>query len=326
MNLIDIADKFPNELDTVKYFEKLRWGKKITCAYCDSANVGQRQKDFRFFCKDCNRSFSVTTGTYLHDTRLPLKRWMFCIVLIIQAKKGLSALQLSRDLGVHYETAWKMYKKIRECLNDADIKLDGIVEMDETYIGGKPRKAAKMLISKNQMAYYDKKLKELSPPFHFSEGKYKKPHRLVPSKRGRGTDKTPVTGIVQRNGDVIAEVMKHLTSVQLRKMVEKHVNEKDSVIITDQYPGYNKLDSIIEHIKIDHHKMWSYRGINTNTIESFWAILKRAIVGQYHHVSTKYLPDYVMEVVFKYNHREDEGKMFKIICKKLITNHTNQNA
>lgn len=319
MNLIEISEKFADELDAIKFFEGLRWGKKVTCAYCGSDRVGKRQRDFRFFCKSCSRSFSVTTATRIHDTRLPLRKWLFCTGLIIQAKKGLSAHQLARDLGVHYETAWNMYRIVREAIGNDEEKLDGVLEMDETYVGGKPRKPAKMLLAPDQIKGYDKKLKQLRPRFKIAEGSYKKPKRFLAPKRGRGTEKIPVVGIVQRHGDVIAEVMEHLTGTELKDMVKAHVNKKKSIIITDEYRGYNKLDAIIEHIKIDHQRMWSYRGLNTNTIESFWAILKRALVGQYHQVSPEYLPDYVNEIVFKYNYRENPDQMFDIICKKLIT-------
>src|SRR5690348_4309049 len=118
MNLIEISEKFPDELDAIKFFEALRWGKKVVCAYCGSDRVGKRQRDFRFFCKSCSRSFSVTTGSRIHDTRLPLRKWLFCTGLIIQAKKGLSAHQLARDLGVHYETAWNMYRIVREAIGN----------------------------------------------------------------------------------------------------------------------------------------------------------------------------------------------------------------
>ena len=128
MNLIEITNKFPNELDAVKYFEQFRWGKKPACPYCGSLGVGERNKDLRFHCKDCFKSFSVTTDTKLHNTRLPLRLWLFAFAVISDAKKGVSAKQLERNLGIHYETAWTMYHKIRDIMTieNKDVLLDDI--------------------------------------------------------------------------------------------------------------------------------------------------------------------------------------------------------
>lgn len=128
----------------------------------------------------------------------------------------------------------------------------------------------------------------------------------------RGTRKVPVVGIVERDGNVIAKVMRTLSHENLKAMVQKNVEEEDAVLITDKYKGYNRLSKIVDHIKVDHQKMYSYRGINTNTIESFWAIIKRGIMGQYHKVSPAYLPEYITEFVFKYNNRIDDD-MFKTL-------------
>jgi hypothetical protein len=127
-----------------------------------------------------------------------------------------------------------------------------------------------------------------------------------------------VTGIVQRNGDVIAEVMTNLKYPELKKMVEKYVREDESVLITDQYRGYSKMNAIIDHIAIDHQRLYSYRGVNTNSIESFWAIVKRGIIGQYHQVSARHLPNYIAEFVFKYNNRKDDD-MFDTLVKNSMT-------
>lgn len=325
MNLIEIHEKFPDEIQAVKHFEKLRFGKKILCIYCESDNIGKRQKDLRFHCWDCRKSFSVASGTFLHGTKVPLKTWLIAFAIISNAKKGLSALQLKRDLGVSYPTAFYMYRKIRDFMKDKNIEnidtkeLEGVLEMDETYIGGKPRPGAKMYLTDSAKKLYDKQIKHLTGEgYKIAEGKYKKNIPLIPTKRGRGTSKTPVVGIVERNGTVIAEVTKHITAHELRHLVEKNVNKHKSVLLTDALPAYNKMDAIIKHIVIDHTKLWSYKGLNTNTMESFWAIIKRGIIGQYHQVSIKRLPDYVNEFVFKYNNRDKEGDMFDILCKEAI--------
>ncbi|MCF8459578.1 MAG: IS1595 family transposase [Flavobacteriales bacterium] len=317
MNLIQINEAFPTELDCIVHLEQARYGKKPKCGFCDSVNLGVRLKDHRFTCKDCRKTSSVTAGTALHRTRIPLKTWFYAFAIITDAKKGVSALQLQRNLGVSYPTAWNMYMTIRELMVEDNGKLDGVVEMDETYIGGKPRKNAKMMLTEGQKEKLDYKLYDLKQDFEITEGEYKKKYPKVKPKRGRGTTKISVVGIVQRDGNVVAEVMEKLTARNLRKMVQDNVKESESILVTDEYSGYNRLSEIIEHIKIDHQKMWSYKGINTNSIESFWAIVKRGIIGQYHQVSPKYLPNYVAEFVFKYNNRHEDD-MFETLVKNAV--------
>lgn len=313
MNLIEVTEKFPDELTATEFFEKARWKDEPKCAYCGSDKVSTRKSDYRFTCFNCNKSFSVTVNTMLHRTRIPLRTWLIAFSLVTDAKKGISAKQLERNLDVSYKTAWRMGMKMRKLMREPAGKLDDVVEMDETYVGGKPRRGGLSTLTKAEKAYYDRTVERLDKRVDISEGKQKKkwiPAHLV--KRGRGTRKVPVVGIVERDGNVVAKVMEKLTHDNLKAMVQKNVEEEDAVLITDKYRGYNRLSKIIDHIKVDHEKMYSYRGINTNTIESFWAIIKRGIIGQYHKVSLKYLPDYITEFVFKYNNRNDDD-MFKTL-------------
>lgn len=324
MNLIELSNKFPTELSCIEYMEKLRWGKKPKCAYCGSVNLNKRTPDHRHKCKDCNRTSAVTVNTFLHDTRLPIKTWLFAFAIITDAKKGISALQLQRNLNVSYPTAHSMYHKIRTLMGDQNKGIDqlsGIVEMDETFIGGKPRKQSDFgNFTQKKRADLDVKIKELTGEGFVFKGKKPNPAKIDPNpKRGRGTTNIPVAGIVQRDGDVVAQVMQNLSYENLRDMVKKHVKEENSVLITDEYKGYSKMHNIIEHVKIEHKKIYSYRGINTNSIESFWAIIERGIMGQYHSVSLKYLPNYIAEFVYKYNNRKDNEAMFYELIKKSIT-------
>lgn len=330
MNLIEITNNFPDELSAIKHFEKVRWGKIPKCAYCGSSSLGKRTTDNRLHCKTCKRSFSVTTNTNLHNTRLPLKTWLYAFAIVTDAKKGVSAKQLERNIGVHYETAWTMGHKIRELMEieTSETELSGILEMDETYIGGKPRKFNDGTTSSVRTAYkipeLDERISELKRAgIKLERGRGNPAKSDVEPKRGRGTNKIPVVGIVSRNGDVVAEVMRKTKYSDLKKLVNKYVDKEDSIIITDEYTGYNRFSEIIEHIKIDHEKLYSYKGVNTNSIESFWAIVKRGIIGQYHQVSLKYLPNYVTEFVFKYNNRNKDD-MFETLVKNSMKN-TNTN-
>ena len=177
---------------------------------------------------NCDKSFKVTVNTLLHDTRLPLKTWFYAFSIISDAKKGLSAMQLPRNLNIGYPTAWKMYHKIRAIMNDenSEIVLDKIVEMDETHTGGKPRK---FVTGKNhppqiplRVPKLDERIRELKKAgiiFKRGRGSPSKPD-LHP-KRGRGTKRPKVVGIVKREGHIIAQVMKELGYKNLKKMVEK---------------------------------------------------------------------------------------------------------
>jgi len=325
MNIIEITEKFPTELDAIKHFETIRWGEKPRCAYCDSSKLSKRNKvDFRFKCYNCNKSSFVTVNTSLHSTNMDLKKWMYAFSIVTDAKKGLSALQLQRNLNISYPTALKMYHKMRDLMSmeNNTITLDGIVEMDETYVGGKPRKwnngtteIPKQGVSIPELDERIKELKEAGVNFKRKKGNPAK--SAVNPKRGRGTMKIPVLGIVERNGDVVAEVSKHVSTKEIKAMVQKYVDTDDTVLITDEYKGYNKINTIIEHVKVDHQKLYSYKGVNTNSIESFWAIIKRQIIGQHHQVSLKHLPKYVAEAVFKYNNR-NEDDMFETLLKNAM--------
>ncbi len=322
MNLIEISNKFPNELSCIEYAENLRFGKKPKCAYCGSKLLSNRRIDFRHKCLSCNKSTSVTVNTHLHNTRIPLKTWFYAVSVITDAKKGMSALQLQRNISVSYPTAFSMFHKLREIMLTQNKKIDdleGVVEMDETYIGGKPRKFNNPCFEPKKREDLDKQIKYYKKEgFDFTPKQSSKAKCKDDAKRGRGTDNIPVVGIVERDGNVVAEVMKTLSYENLKKMVKKYVDEDDSVLITDNYRGYNSMKKIINHIKIDHKEMYSYRGLNSNSIESFWAIIERGIMGQYHSVSPRLLPNYVAEFVYRYNNRKDTAFMFSDLLKCLL--------
>jgi transposase-like protein len=325
MNLLELSNRFPQEIDVIKHFEKIRWGKKTVCPFCSSNNIGTRNKDFRWHCKDCQKTFSVTTGTKLHDTRLPLKTWLHAFCLISNAKKGISAKQLERDLGVHYETAWTMSHRIRDLMsieNDG-ISLDDIVELDTKNIDVSMRKYQyEKKGTPCEIPELDQKIDQYSDRFKFKEGKYKKPSKVGNQKRGEGASDKKVAGVVQRDGNVIAQVVKTTKFKELRKLIDTHVNKNRSktILMTDEAKGNLNFKKIINHIVIDHQKMYSYRGLNTNTIESFWAIIERQIVGQHHHVDIEYLDKYVAEAVFKFNNRKKDD-MFETLVKLSMSNN-----
>jgi len=273
MDIVEIFELFSDQDSCIFYLEKVRWGEKPKCPYCKSSNSTPMPKQKRHHCNSCNISFSVTVGTIFHHTHLPLQKWFLAITLTLNAKKGIAARQLARDIRVNKDTAWRIDMKIRDAMRDRGQRniLTGLIEMDETYIGGKPRKGT------------------------------------GPHKRGRGTKKIPVVGMVERNkGKVKAEVIKNrkLDRKNLKSLVRKNIDTKNSTLFTDEFRGYLGIKTMMPHKVVDHTKWYVDGDIHTNTIESFWALLKRGIVGQYHKVSLRYLPRYIDEFSYRWNNRE----------------------
>ena len=274
MNIIQVYKLFPTQEDCVRHIEGIKWNEKPVCPYCASDKHSPMPKEGRYHCNNCNTSYSVTVGTIFHNTRLPLQKWFLAISIILNAKKGVASRQLARDIEVTKDTAWRMQMQIRKAMGQYKELLQGIIEMDETYVGGKPRPGT---------------------------GTH---------KRGRGTKKTPVVGIVERDGNVKAKVQdkSKMKFKNMKKIVNENVDKNNSILMTDDYRGYSPMSSIIEHKIINHSlKQYSDGDIHTNTIESFWAILKRGIFGQYYHVSKKHMNKYINEFCFKYNNRKNES-------------------
>lgn len=270
MNIVSIYRKFPTEESCIAHLEAVKWKGKPVCPYCKSTKSTPLPKEFRHHCNTCNTTYSVTVGTIFHNTKLDLQKWFLGVSLMLNAKKGLSSRQLSRDLEVNKNTAWFMAMRIRKAMLDNGELLRGIVEMDETYVGGKPRKGGR------------------------------------PGIPGRGTRKTPVVGMVERKGKVIARVSPLLTSKQLTTLIRRNVSP-DSTLMTDDFHGYRRAHGHVRSHRIIKHSQKKYVDgiIHTNTIEGFWSLLKRGVIGQYHKVSLRHLQSYVNEFAFRYNHRQN---------------------
>ena len=279
MNIIEVFDKFPTQDDCIAHLEKARWNNTPTCPYCQSTRT--TRSDGRHFCYTCKTSFSVTVKTIFHRTHLSLQKWFLAITLILNAKKGISAMQLSRDLQVNKNTAWRIAMQIRRAMTQAEQRhmLTGIVEMDETYIGGKPRKGKR----------------------------YDDPNDKP--KRGRGTTKTPVVGAVERDGEVRAKVAKknQIKGGDLRAFVRARVDVQNAHLMTDEYQGYSGMARLLPHDVIKHADWYVDGNIHTNTIEGFWALLKRGMFGQFYSVSRRHLQKYVDEFCYRYNLRNVES-------------------
>ena len=289
MNLVEIFKKFPTQEDCIKHLEKIKWKGEPSCPYCNSKRVTSYKKELRHCCNRCKTSFSVTVNTIFHQTHLPIQKWFLAITLILNAKKGISSRQLARDIEVNKNTAWSMQMRIRSAMIDTPTLLSGIVEMDETYVGGKPRK-------RNN----------------------NKDDGTPPLKRGRGTKKTPVVGMVERGGKVVAMKQKQLKFKDLKKIAKEVIDFENTILMTDDYKGYIPFKNLLTHKTVNHsQKQYVDGDKHTNTIEGFWALLKRGITGQYHHLSDKWLNRYIIEFCFKYNNRNNQNVFDNLLTKSL---------
>jgi len=302
MNFFEFNKQFPTELACIEHFIKIRYNNQVKCNHCQSNRVSHRERELKTLqCNGCNNSFSIFKGTIFEKSDTDLRKWMYAIHLFLNSKKGISGYQLQREIGVTYKTAWRMLKQIRLAMGNIENQefLRTLIEIDETYVGGKPRKGAK---------------------------KDDDDDDLPKNKRGRGTKKNVVVGCVDRmNKSVFAKVMiknkegKKLTGKQLLDVLNQVVIQ-DSTVISDEFKGYNILAKKTSHIhlRVDHTKEFvAEKGVHTNNIENFWGTLKRGILGIYHHVSAKYLQKYVDEFCFRYNTRDNDC-VFDLVLKQAI--------
>jgi len=301
MNLIDVHKQLNTEEKCSDFLERMRWPDGLCCIKCGVAgriskftsNETTRKRFSKkkqqvvtvkvpgrrlYECLDCGHQFSVTTGTIFNDTHLPLEKWFTAIAIICEAKKGVSACQMQRHLGCHYRTAWHLCHRIREAMKEPAGILSGTVEVDETYVGGK----------------YDKRRKR--DPW----------------------SKMPVVGLVERKGKVQAFPIPTASKQILIGVVKDRVSP-DSRVITDQWPAYKTLKNDYRHDVINHIKGEYVRGdVHTNTIENFWSLLKRGIIGSYHKVSIKHLDRYLAEFTYRFNRRDEQKELFAMTTKNLL--------
>lgn len=267
--------EFPDDNACVQYLFNLKYGKLKICPKCKKRTKFHRVKTRKCYdCQYCGYQISPLAGTIFHKSDTSLKSWFYAIYLFSVSKNGVSGKELQRQLGVTYKCAWRIAKQIRLLFAKSGGKLSRIVEADETYVGGK------------------------------GEG-----------KRGRGAEnKTAVFGLVQREGEVRAQIVPNTKAETLLPIMGENVR-KGSRFMTDEYPPYNRVRSMgYYHRRINHSAKQYVRGLtHVNTIEGFWSQMKRSIHGTYHAVSPKYLQSYVDEFAFRYNHRNLEPSFSSIL-------------
>ena len=275
MTYFEFTKRFPTENSAIDFIVTAKYKNGYVCPKCGCVHKGIYHQNYdrrKLYCNNCKSEFSALKGTIFENTHLDIRMWLYAMNLVIISRKGISASQLKRELGMgSYQSAWRMLHQIRKAMEKEEYKetFEAIVEIDETYVGGRPRKG-------NNHSDDDKD----------NENK---------PKRGRGTSKTPVIGVKERNtGRVHAVVAnyneegKQLSGKQLFSVLKK-VCKKNTTVMTDQFAGYNILDKENDcnfvRLKVDHTVAFSLGdGIHTNGIESFWAILKRGVYGVFHNV------------------------------------------
>ena len=277
MTLMKIITRFSTDAKARKHLESIRWKAGIVCPHCKcsdqtkfsaiKANVEKEVRDGLRWCAECKKQFTVTIGTIFEDSHVPLRKWLIAWYLICSSKKGISSLQLQRQLELgSYRTALFMAHRIRYALKDPSFsdKLTGIVEADETYVGGKTKGHGRHYMG----------------------------------------NKTPVVSLVERGGRVRSQVVRHVTGKNLKAVLNKHV-VPTATIMTDDFRGYRKATKgFAAHHAVNHSAGEYVRGLaHTNSVEGFFSLLKRGVVGTFHHISEQHLPLYLAEFDHRYNLR-----------------------
>jgi transposase-like protein len=286
MDIMKLMDKFQSEDACREVLEDLRWPDGVTCPRCQSKSISHIRKYDVYDCNSCRYQFSVKSGTIFHDSHLPLRKWFVAVFLMVESRKGVSANQLKRVLKVSYKTAWYLSHRIREAMTvDNPIPLSKIVEVDETWVGGKRKDVG----------------------------------------HGYKGNKILVAGAAQRKGEIRLKVIDDRTREVLFDFIDKHVADNAEAIYTDDWPAYKGIaDEDTRHETVNHsEKEWVRGNVHTNYVENIWSLLKRSLVGSYHKVSKKHLDAYLDELEWRFNNR-DNPYLFRDTLIKLIKSNNLQ--
>ena len=285
MNLFSLAKAFPTEEHALAYWMKTRWPNGVRCLGCDHDKCypietkGKTGKVARLFeCADCKLHFSATTGTLFHDSHLPLQKWFMAIALMVESKKGISANQVKRHIGVTYKTAWYLCQRIRQAMQEQESQILGgegkIVEIDETYIGGRTSGTGVQAGRDNKVA---------------------------------------VIGIVERGGRVHMQTIKDVKKNSIKPVLDAKLSPETEKVVTDGAAMYHFLIPAEKHQSGNHKEETRLGGkVSNQTIEGAFSLFKRGIVGSYHKLGTEHLDRYLGEFCWRYNRRYQQPKMFDL--------------
>jgi transposase-like protein len=280
IDLMSLVERFHSEEKCREVLAELRWPEGVKCPRCQGDKHAYDSVRYVWDCHSCGYQFSALAGTIFHDTKLPIRKWFMAVLLMVEAKKGMSANQMKRTIGVSYKTAWYLCHRIRAAMEDeAAPLLSGIVEVDETYVGGKVR------------------------------GK----------GHGYKGNKTMVVGAIQRGGNVRLKVEKRNDRKTLHAFIKAVVDDKAIAIHTDEWPAYLGIaDENTRHETVNHRQEeWVRADVHTNTVEGVWSLFKRSIVGSYHQLSEKHMDAYLDEMAFRFNNRANPY-LFRDTLTKLL--------
>jgi transposase-like protein len=266
VNLVTLMDTYGTDDECRALLEGLRWPRGVECPRCQGTTISRIHKRGQFDCDSCRYQFSVTVGTVLHDSKLPLRKWLLAAYLMVEAKKGVSANQMKRTLGVSYKTAWYLCHRIRSAMALANPEpLTGEIEADETWIGG---------VQKG-----------------------------IP--RGKWRDgKTMVLGAIERGGEVRLKVDKRATKKAIHAFLNEVTAEVD-VLYTDEHSAYVGFAERHEYTTHRNNE-WVRGEVHTNSVEGVWSLFKRSVVGSYHQLSAKHLEAYLDEFEWRFNNRDND--------------------
>jgi transposase-like protein len=274
-----------------EYLEAQRWPDGPVCPKCGTQNpyrIERRSKTKNnvtklYRCRECRKDYTATVGSIFEDSKIPLQKWFAAIYLMAASKKGMSAHQLHRQLEITYKSAWFMCHRIREAMKDKSFEpLRGVIEADETYVGGKLRGHAKHRAAQNVAATGNPRAASLKEAY---------------------ARKTPVFGIVERGGRVRTQVIPQVSQRAVERAIWENVDRHNARMFTDEHPVYHHLSKMLPHGIIRHKSEYVRGEIHTQGIESYWAILKRGLYGTFHHVDAAYLSMYLPEFEYRYNRR-----------------------